>query len=68
MSNYEILSSQLSDNSKRILDYIQTLAQSQGFYGRLLRALIDQPEKAEAFLAQFHGCNSPVDFVLAIEC
>jgi len=64
----EILLENLSENSKRILGYILSLSYSQGFYGRLLRDLLENPEAAEDYLAQFHGCTTCLDFVLAIEC
>ena len=63
----ENLLSKLSDDSKRIIGYIQTFVGSQGLYGRLLKALIENPDKAEEWLSQYHGCRDCLDFVMAFE-
>ena len=54
-----------------ILDLFETLAHSQGFYGRLIRDI----KEAEArgvdttdFFMHFKDCKSPVDIILKLEC
>ena len=54
-----------------VLDLFETLAHSQGFYGRLIRDI----KEAEAsgvdttdFFMQFKDCKSPVDIILKLEC
>ena len=57
-----------------ILQEIQSLARSQGFYGRLYRNLIEyrdnDPESYEAIteMLESQHFNSPVDMVLFFEC
>lgn len=53
-----------------ILNAIAMLAQSQGFYGRLYRALTDGSEEAEEFLSQMEAQNfgDSLDMVLWLEC
>ena len=63
----ENLLSKLSDDSKRIIGYIQTFVGSQGLYGRLLNSLIENPDQAEEWLSQYHGCHDCLDFVMAFE-
>ena len=67
MANQEFIS-KLSDESKRIVGYIETFVGSQGMYGRLLRDLIEAgPKTAEEWLSQYHHCKDCVDFVLEFE-
>lgn len=42
---------------------------SQGFYGRLLRSMEDQPENAECFLEKLEAMNfkDAVDLIMYIE-
>lgn len=56
---------------KEVMSVFETLAGSQGFYGRLLRNL----RAAEAngtdltpFFAQFKNCKDAVDVVMVVEC
>lgn len=52
-----------------IRSWIQTLAMSQGMYGRLLRAIDEADDDArESFFAQYRDCNDMLDFVMAYEC
>lgn len=57
-----------------ILKAIQSLARSQGFYGRLYRNLIaykdNDPERYEAITEMLENQHftSPVDMVLFFEC
>lgn len=59
---------------KDILNLISTLAQSQGFYGRLYRSLMEakqeNPEAYNALTAEWEAQNfsSDLDFILYIEC
>lgn len=55
--------------NKLILSWIQTLATSQGMYGRLLNALnqVDEDER-DVWLSQYHDCNTMLDFVMKYEC
>ena len=58
----------ISNESKRILGYISTLAKSQGMYGRLLHALNEaSDDDAENWLSQFHKCGDLLDFVIEFE-
>ena len=52
-----------------ILSLITTLAMSQGFYGRLLNSINENPEEGEEWLAQMEqqGFESDLDFVLYME-
>lgn len=56
-------------NKKDILETIEMLAASQGFYGRLLQALRENPEAGEEFLeaAEAQGFQDSVDLVLWLE-
>ena len=63
----EKLLSKLSEDSKRIVGYIQTFVGSQGLYGRLMRDLVENPDQAEEWLSQYHGCKDLLDFVMAYE-
>lgn len=63
----EKLFSMISEDSKRIVGYIQTFVGSQGLYGRLLNDLIENAEQAEEWLSQYHHCNDCLDFVMAYE-
>jgi len=63
----EKLLASISEESKRILGYIQTFVGSQGLYGRLLRDLIENPDSAEEWLSQYHHCTDCLDFVMAYE-
>lgn len=57
----------------QILAEIESLSHSQGFYGRLLRALLDcknnDPEQWENVVVELEGQNfkDPVDMVLYFE-
>lgn len=65
----DALLEKLSEDSKRILGYIQTLVGSQGLYGRLMHSLLEaEPDDAEKWLSQYHHCKDCVDFVMAYEC
>lgn len=52
-----------------ILALITTLAMSQGFYGRLLLGLNENPEIGEEWLQQMEDMHfrSDVDFILFLE-
>lgn len=52
-----------------IMSWIETLAQSQGLYGRLLNALnqVDDSER-DVWLSQYHDCDTMLDFVMKYEC
>ena len=63
----EELLDKLSADSKRIVGYIMTFV-GQGLYGRLMRDLLEmEPEQAEEWLSQYHGCSDCLDFVMAFE-
>ena len=50
---------------------IETLAKSQGFYGRLLAAVDEvEPEKREKFWAGLEAAKiaDPIDLVMYFEC
>ena len=61
-------------NMNDIMNAIKTLAASQGFYGRLYRALVEireyEPEKYEQIAEELENQHfaSPVDMVLYFEC
>lgn len=57
-------------NKKQILSAIQSLASSQGFYGRLYAALTDGSEEAENTLTIMEEQNfgDAVDMVMWLEC
>lgn len=64
----EALLENLSADSKRIVGYIMTFVGSQGLYSRLMRDLLDaDPDDAEEWLSQYHGCSDCLDFVMAFE-
>lgn len=52
-----------------ILALISTLAMSQGFYGRLLNGLNENPEIGEEWLQQMEDMHfrSDVDFIMFLE-
>ena len=52
-----------------ILAIITTLAMSQGFYGRLLNGLNENPEIGEEWLQQMEDMHfrSDVDFIMFLE-
>ena len=54
-----------------VIDLIETLSHSQGYYCRLLRAIKEAEQSGEDltdFFMQFKDCKSPVDIVLKLEC
>lgn len=55
--------------NKLILSWIESLATSQGLYGRLLNALnqVDEDER-DVWLSQYHDCRTMLDFVMKYEC
>ena len=61
-------------NREDILNAIRMLAQSQGFYGRLLARILEvkeyDPDTYEEFMAELEAQNfgDPVDMVLYFEC
>jgi hypothetical protein len=52
-----------------IIALIESLAMSQGFYGRLLNALNENPEQGEEWLEQVEKMNfrSDIDFIMYLE-
>lgn len=57
---------------EEILKLFQTLAMSQGYYGRLLQHLkeleVNDPEAYDEFMTELENeCKDPVDVVMAIE-
>lgn len=54
---------------ERVLSLFHTLAQSQGFYGRLLRYEVGYNGELapDGFWEQFKNCRSDLDVILAIE-
>lgn len=52
-------------NKEQILQTIKSLAQSQGFYGRLYERIIDNDEALEYLEKQ--GFKDPVDMILFLE-
>lgn len=56
-------------NREQILDVLNDLAQSQGFYGRLLRSIAENPEWGNKYLAELEAQNfkSTLDLILYIE-
>ncbi len=63
----EKLFSMISEDSKRIVGYIQTFVGSQGLYGRLLNDLIENAEQAEEWLSKYHHCKDCLGFVMEFE-
>lgn len=58
-------------NRTEIRNMIETLAKSQGFYGRLLAAVDEvEPEKREKFWAGLEAAKiaDPIDLVMYFEC
>lgn len=54
-----------------VLDLFETLAHSQGFYGRVLRDIKEleaQGKDLTDFFMQFKDCKSPVDIIMIMEC
>ncbi len=53
---------------EKVLEIIESLARSQGFYGRLLEALyMADEDEANDWLDQFGDCADVVDVVMRIE-
>ena len=53
---------------KEVYSVIESLARSQGFYGRLLSRLSEAPEEtANEFLDSFADCKDVVDVIMAME-
>lgn len=53
---------------KEVYSVIETLASSQGFYGRLLSRLSEVPEEtANDFLNGFADCKDIVDVIMTIK-
>ena len=46
---------------------VEDLSKSQGFYGRLLRSLNENPKAKEKFAELCQDWKDPVDMVLALE-
>ena len=57
---------------EEILAEFESLAGSQGYYGRLLAELREleeyEPEAYEEFFEQFVGCKDMLDVILTLEC
>lgn len=54
-----------------VMDLFETLAHSQGFYGRLIRDIKEAEENGvdtTDFFMHFKDCKSPVDIILKLEC
>lgn len=56
-------------NRERILELFRQLSMSQGFYGRLLRAIdnLDEEDR-NSYLDSFKDCKDELDVILAVEC
>lgn len=53
---------------KQVIKIIETLAESQGFYGRLLRMIDDMDDDSyNEFFDQFKDCKTNLDVILKIE-
>ena len=54
-----------------VIEMIENLAMSQGFYGRLLRYLEDvreiDPDTYEEIMSELEKCSGPVDLIMALE-
>lgn len=54
-----------------VIETIETLAMSQGSYGRLLRYLEDvrevDPDKFEDIMTELETCSDAVDLIMTIE-
>ena len=60
-------------NRKEVMDVFESLAQSQGLYGRLVRNINEAEERGESeavedFFSQFDDCKDAVDVILKYEC
>lgn len=54
-----------------IIDLFETLAHSQGFYGRLIRDIKEAESNGvdtTDFFMKFKACKTPVDIILTLEC
>ena len=58
-------------NGEQVLDLIDTLARSQGFYGRLGRSLRENYPDRDELIAKlgeaFADCEDDLDVIMAIE-
>lgn len=52
---------------QQILDLFRSLSFSQGYYGRLLRHMAEDPYYAEDVFLYLEGCKDEVDVVMAME-
>lgn len=54
-----------------VIETLETLAMSQGCYGRLLRYLEDisyaDPDRYEEIMESLEGCTDAVDLIMTIE-
>lgn len=60
-------------NRKEVMDVFESLAQSQGMYGRMIRAIREAEERGdvevvEDFFSEFENCEDAVDVILKFEC
>ena len=58
-------------SKEQVMSVIDTFACSQGFYGRLGRAIREAEARGEdtsKWFAQFKDCKSDLDVILKIEC
>ena len=58
-------------NKNEVMSVIDTLARSQGFYGRLGNSIREMETKGvdtSAFFARFANCRDFIDVVMIIEC
>jgi len=53
---------------KETKNAIETLAMSQGFYGRLLRDIESSENPSEIYRELGKGCKGVIDLVFKIEC
>ena len=53
-------------NAEQILDFIRTMAMSQGFYGRLLTRIQEDSSILDLLVNQHFG--EPMDLVFFLEC
>lgn len=58
-------------NEEKILNTVRSLAQSQGYYGRLYESLMDLKKNStdgyQKFIDYYSSCKDEVDFVMALE-
>ncbi len=56
-------------NESEVLDVFRMLAQSQGFYGRLLKGLeeLDDDELRADYFSHFEDCKDALDVVMKVE-